>query len=132
MVGRSVLMEGNTASLPAGGSLQAGVELPVATRNGFVRIFDSAGGLIRELPLGDREQGLATFSWDGTTGDGSTAPAGAYRILAGYRDGGQETQATTYISTRVAGVSLGASGGRPELTTESGRRIGLGDIRAIL
>jgi flagellar basal-body rod modification protein FlgD len=131
MVGRNVLTEGSAAQLTAGGELRGGVELPIATDNGFVRIFDSAGRLVRELPLGSRDAGLATFSWDGTGHDGAWLPPGPYRFVAGYRDGGQEVQSTTYVSARVAGVSLNA-GSRPELTTDSGRRIGLGDVRAIL
>ena len=112
--------------------MPGGVDLPVATRSGFVRVFDGAGRLVRELPLGEREAGLATFTWDGTSSNGSAAPSGTYRIVAGYRDADKEIQATTYVGMRVAGVNLGAAGSRPELTTESGRRISLNDIRAIL
>jgi flagellar basal-body rod modification protein FlgD len=132
MVGRNVLTEGNTARLADGGSVQGGVELPAATRSGFVRIYDGAGVLVRELPLGDREQGLATFTWDGTTRDGTAVQAGTYRVIGGYRDGAQEVQATTYVSARVAGVNLDANGSPPALTMESGRRISLRDVRAIL
>jgi flagellar basal-body rod modification protein FlgD len=131
MVGRDVLTEGDGATLAQGGSVRGGVDLPVTTDDGFVRIFDGSGLLVRELPLGPREAGLATFTWDGTTRDGTPAPAGAYRFVAGYRDAGREVQATSYVSARVAGVSLTA-GARPELTTDSGRRIGLGEVRAIL
>jgi flagellar basal-body rod modification protein FlgD len=132
MVGREVLTEGNVATLPSGGSVQGGVELPVETRTGFVRVFDGVGQLVREIPLGDRAAGLATFTWDGRSSNGVPAPAGTYRIVAGYTNGQQEVQASTYVATRVAGVNLGATGQPPELTVENGRQITLAEVRAIL
>jgi flagellar basal-body rod modification protein FlgD len=132
MVGREVLTEGSIANLPAGGSVQGGVELPVDTRTGFVRVLDGVGQLVREIPLGDRAAGLATFTWDGRSNSGTPAPAGTYRIVAGYNSGQQDVQASTYVATRVAGVNLGAAGQPPGLTVENGRQISLADVRAIL
>lgn len=132
LVGHSVLAEGDTANLPAEGGLQGGVELPVASTSAFVRIVDGTGRLVRELPLGTRAAGLATFTWDGTTADGSAAPPGTYRLLAGYREGGSEVQATTYVTARIASVSLGAAGSQPQLMTDSGRQLSFGEVRAIL
>lgn len=132
MVGREVLTEGYTARLADGGSVRGGVELPVATDKGFVRVFDATGQLVRELPLGNRDAGLITFTWDGIASDGTAAAPGTYTIAAGYRGPAGEIQVPTYMSTRVASVSLDAGGSQPQLTTDTGRSISLGDVRAIL
>lgn len=131
MVGRDVLTDGYTARLTDGGSVRGGVELPIPTDKGFVRVFDATGQLVRELPLGSRDAGLVTFSWDGVASDGTRAPPGTYSIAAGFRDAAGEVQIPTYMSTRVAGVSLDG-GSQPQLTTDTGRSISLGDVRAIL
>ena len=52
---------------------------------------------------------MANFTWDGTTGNGSRAPADTYTLsalYAGAAKGG--TAASTYVSGTVESVSMGS------------------------
>lgn len=131
VVGRNVLAPSEVATLAAGQSVAGAVDLPASTPAGFVRVFDASGALVREIPLGPRAAGLANFEWDGTDKNGQSVAAGTYTIGAGYRDAGQEVAADTYLSKRVASVSLGGDGKRTEITTTDSQTMGLADIRAI-
>ncbi len=131
VVGRNVLAPSDRASLAAGQALQGAVDLPASTQAGFVRVLDAAGALVREIPLGPRAAGLASFEWDGRNNLGLPAAAGTYRVIGGYRNAGQEVAADTYLSKKVASVSLGGDGKRTEITTTDNETMGLTDIRAI-
>jgi flagellar basal-body rod modification protein FlgD len=131
VVGRDVLAPADGATLAAGQGVKGAVDLPASTAAGFVRVFDSSGALVREIPLGARSAGLAGFEWDGRNGAGALAAPGTYRFTAGYGNGDQEVAADTYLSKRVASVSLGGDGRRTEITTADNETIGLAEVRAI-
>jgi flagellar basal-body rod modification protein FlgD len=131
VVGRNVLAPAERATLAAGQGLQGAVDLPASTAAGFVRVFDSSGALVREIPLGARSAGLASFEWDGRNSAGQPAAPGTYRFAAGYGNGDQEVAADTYVSKRVASVSLGGDGRRTEITTVDNETLGLSEVRAI-
>jgi flagellar basal-body rod modification protein FlgD len=82
MVGRTVLTEASTGSFSGTKPLSGAVELPYSTSSAVVRVYSSAGELVRELPLGTQEKGLTNFSWDGTLANGQPAPAGRQRSKA--------------------------------------------------
>lgn len=132
MVGRSVLVDGDLATLGEGKPLQGGVELPFGTNTGFVRIYNGNNELVRELPLGTRNAGVATFDWDGTNIDGEIAAAGNYRILAGMRNGAEEEALATYVGTKVQSVTLSAGGRNAHITTEAGQEVSLSQVKAIM
>jgi flagellar basal-body rod modification protein FlgD len=131
VVGRNVLAPSDSATLAAGQSAPGAVDLPASTQAGFVRVFDASGALVREIPLGAQAAGLARFEWDGRDSRGEAAGAGTYRFAAGYRNAGQEIAADTYLSKRVASVSLGGDSKRTEITTSDNQTMGLADVRAI-
>lgn len=132
VVGRNVLAPSASAQLTAGQPVQGAADMPVATQNGFVRVLDSSGALVKEIPLGAQAVGLAKFQWDGTDNTGQAVAPGTYKIVAGYSTNGAETAVNTYLSKRVASVSLGGSDGqRTEITTDDNQQIGLADIKAI-
>lgn len=132
MVGREVLVEGNVSQLNEGRPLRGGVELPASINNGFVQVFDVSGQLLREISLGPRAQGVATFEWDGTKSDGSTAEPGTYFIAAGYMNGEVEESLPTYTNSRVASITLNAGGGSAEITTDDGQKVSLSQVKAIM
>lgn len=132
MVGRSVLADGNLGTLGTESPLKGGVELPYGTNAGTVRIFDSSGQPIRDIPLGNRDAGLNTFEWDGFLPDGERAPAGTYRIAAFLNNGNTEEQLNTLVGTKVQSITLTGGGRSAQITTEGGQKIGLSNVRAIM
>lgn len=131
VVGHDVLAPANTASIASGQGLRGEVALPVATATASVSILDSAGTLVRQIPLGNQAAGQASFSWDGLDSRGNPAAAGSYKVQASYANGEQRTAVDTYLHKRVASVSLGGDGQRTTLTTADGQQLGLADVKAI-
>ncbi len=132
MVGRSVLIEGDTSQLGADSPLLGGVELPSPISNGVVQIFDTSGQLVRELPLGQQGRGVATFEWDGTMSDGSTADPGTYYINAAFMNGDTQQALPTFVASKVTSITLNAAGGGSEIVTEDGQVARLSQIKAIM
>lgn len=131
VVGHDVLAPASSATLSSGQGLKGQVTLPVATSTGTVSILDSAGTLVRQIPLGIQAAGQASFTWDGLDSAGNTAAAGSYTVRASYTNGDQSTALDTYLHKRVTSVSLGGDGQRTTLTTADGQQLGLADVKAI-
>lgn len=132
MIGRNVLVEGDTTELGADQPLQGAVELPFATSSASVTIFDLAGQPVRTIDLGPRTAGTATFVWDGLLDNGQTAPADSYRITGRLGTGTDQTALTTYISARVQSVSMTGDGRGAQITTEDGLEVSLSQVKAIM
>ena len=109
LLGHQVLVSSSTATLAAGATVTGAVNVPQTTSQVTLSITDSNGALVNQINLGAQSAGLANFSWNGTTGNGSPAPAGTYTLTAQYAgavSGG--TAATTLVNGTVDSVSMGA------------------------
>jgi len=103
MVGRDVLVP-STAGKLQNGALNGAVNVPNSGTYVNVQIKDTAGNVVRTIPLGQPDAGLTDFSWDGKSDDGTQLPDGTYQISA--TSGGNA--ADTFYRGKVEGV--GASG----------------------
>jgi flagellar basal-body rod modification protein FlgD len=115
LVGRSALVEASTMAVAAGQPVLGAVELPASTSALTVTVRDSAGQVVRTIPLGANPQGQATFIWDGTTDGGGLAPAGQYTFSAEFRSGSTVETGTTLLAAPIDSVKLGADGFSVEL-----------------
>ena len=109
LLGHQVLVNSSTATLAAGATVTGAVNVPQTTSQVTLSITDSNGALVNQINLGAQSAGLANFSWNGTMGNGSQAPAGTYTLTAQYAgqvSGG--TAATTLVNGTVDSVSMGA------------------------
>ena len=109
LLGHQVLVSSSTATLAAGATVTGAVNVPQTTSQVTLSITDSSGNLVNQINLGAQSAGLANFSWNGTMGNGSPAPAGTYTLTAQYAgqvSGG--TAATTLVNGTVDSVSMGA------------------------
>jgi flagellar basal-body rod modification protein FlgD len=110
LLGHQALVNSSTATIAAAGATVTGaVNVPQSTSQVTLSITDSSGALVSQINLGAQSAGLANFSWNGTTGNGSQAPAGTYTLSAQYAgatSGG--TAATTLVNGTVESVSMGA------------------------
>jgi flagellar basal-body rod modification protein FlgD len=133
LIGRTVLVGGNTGTLAAGQPLAGGVELPFATSRAVVRVFNGAGEVVRQLPLGSQNAGLARFAWDGRDSTGAALPPGTYRFAAAIlpQAGQAERAIDTYAATRVTSVALSTDLASSRITTESGQDLRIAQIKAI-
>jgi len=109
LLGHQALVASSTATLSsAGGALSGAVSVPQTSSQVVLNISNSSGVLVESLNLGAQPAGLANFSWNGRTSNGSQAPAGTYTLsaqLAGLSGG---TAVTTLINGTVDSVTMGS------------------------
>lgn len=114
-VGKTVLVEGDTAYPNTDGTLNAILPLDPGADDVQVRISDSAGNLIRTLQYGAQGAGQVKVDWDGKTEDGGAAPAGPYKLESSVLRNGTRVASVMNVWAPVTSVSLGADGGSPML-----------------
>lgn len=110
LVGRTALVEGNTAKLAGGATLDGAVELPEAATAVRIEIRDSSGEIVRELSFGAQSPGLVRFEWDGLNQQGEPAGAGRYTVVAEYRANNETAAAQTLVAAPIESVVFGAQG----------------------
>jgi flagellar basal-body rod modification protein FlgD len=111
LVGREVLAPTGVAALSQGGNIRGNVELPAASSEVVVNVYDQSGQLIRRLDLGSQTAGPVDFQWDGLKNDGQFAPPGSYFISAEASIDGQFEAVETLLASEVRSVTLSNSGG---------------------
>lgn len=103
LVGQEVLVP-STAGKLEDSSMNGAVNVGTSGTYVNVQIKDTAGNVVRTISLGQPDAGLAQFSWDGKSDDGTQLPDGVYQMSA--TSGG--TAIDTFARGKVEGV--GASG----------------------
>ena len=132
MVGRTVLTEASAANFSGTKPVSGAVDLPYGTSSAVVRVYSNAGELLRELPLGSQQAGLANFSWDGTMSNGQPAPAGNYTLTAAIGSPSGDTALTTYLASKVESVTLAGDGSGSQIRTDSGASLRLSQVKAVM
>jgi len=111
LVGREVLAPTGVAALSQGGSIRGNVELPAASGEVVVNVYDQAGQVVRRLELGSQAAGPVAFQWDGLKNNGQFASPGSYFISAEASIDGQFESVETLLASEVRSVTLSNSGG---------------------
>jgi flagellar basal-body rod modification protein FlgD len=131
LVGRTVLVPSSIASFNGTSEVQGMVALAENTENVVVRINDESGQLIKEIELGDLEQGPNDYNWDGTNADGFAVAPGFYQISVTGSVFGRETNLPTGVYARVDSVNLGGSQGGVYLNLDGLGSVSLTDVSQI-
>src|SRR5579871_4911753 len=119
LVGQTILAPATSATLASGGSLSGAVQVPSGANEVVVTITNAAGATVDQFVTA-ASPGLQSFSWDGTTSSGATAPPGTYNVAATALVGNTSEAAATYLNGTVSSVTLdnsGASGSSVVLNT---------------
>jgi len=128
LIGRAVLVPGNTVS-PAQMEDVIGFDLSRPADKVTVDIHDAAGGVVRSLDLGPREDGVNVLAWDGLTNSGAAAPAGQYSFTVNAVQGGQSVSSTALSLGAVNSVSQNDQG--VQLNLAGNKSVGYAEIRQI-
>lgn len=130
LVGHNILAPASAASYVSGSTLSGAVQLPSGASGAVVSISDQTGAIVDQMvvPGGN---GLASFSWNGSTTNGSAAPSGIYNVTATAVVGGTSESATTLLSGTVSSVTLAANGGGVSLNTPQLGAVALSSVRQI-
>lgn len=111
IVGRKVLAPTGVAALKQGDSVRGTVELPAASGEVVVNVYDQSGQVIRRLEMGSQPAGSVDFQWDGLKNDGTFATPGNYFISAEASIDGQFESVDSLLASEVRSVTLSNSGG---------------------
>lgn len=121
LVGRSVVVEGDTGVLQTGSIVAGSVDLNFPTNDLKVNIYDSAGALVQTIPVGEMPKGEAVFRWDGQNMEingklldweagEDAATAGQYRFEVTATQNGKSEALKTSLSANVNSVTIGDNG----------------------
>lgn len=130
-VGKTVLVEGDTAYPNTDGTLDAVLPLDADATEVTVQISDSAGNLLRTINMGSQSAGDVAINWDGKTDDGGDAPAGPYKIAATVKQNGTTIAGKINVWAPVTSVSLGSDGSGTTLNLAGLGSRPLSDVREV-
>ena len=109
LLGHQALVSSSTAALGASGATVTGaVNVPQTTSQVLLNISTANGVLVQQINMGAQPAGLANFTWNGTLGNGSAAPAGQYTLSAQVAGVASGTAIPTYVNGIVQSVTMGA------------------------
>jgi flagellar basal-body rod modification protein FlgD len=111
LVGHQILVPMGVGSLESGQAVRGQVSIPETSSDVTVRIYDTNGQLVRELPMGAADSGDLKFSWDGTDDQGDFMPPGKYQVEVSAQYGDQNVLLQPELFANVESVSLSAKNG---------------------
>jgi len=115
MVGRKVMVPGNSTELMPQGNIRGGIELSVPSESVTVKIFNKSGEQVHTIDLGQLGEGSKQFTWDGVIqkanlnvpgSEDVVAPPGVYSIRAEAMIDGEQQSISTTVVDKVESVSL--------------------------
>jgi flagellar basal-body rod modification protein FlgD len=110
LIGHGILTAGSGVTLSSG-QAGMGVNLAASADSVTVDIYDAAGTKVNSVDLGAESAGITSFTWDGTTSSGSTAPDGQYTFKVTATNAGQAVTATALQFGVVSSVSFNGTNG---------------------
>ena len=114
-------VETDTSMLVDKGIISGSVNLPAATSDLKINIYNETGALAAQVPVGSVPAGETSFRFDGqnievngelldwTTGEKALAP-GSYSFEVMASQNGKQEQLTTSLSVNVNSVTIGTDG----------------------
>lgn len=134
LVGRFVLAPSDAGYLPEGEGERffGAADLPSSTNNLTVNILTESGQLVKSIPMGNQNEGMVRFSWDGTNQQGEPMPAGVYKISANAYIDNDSQAVDTLVVAPVESVTLGRGGQKMSLNVSGLGAMDLDSVREIL
>lgn len=109
LVGRTVLVNTDSALLQPGGIVSGMIDLQSSTMDLKINISNESGVLVDQISLGSKQRGEIQFMWSGKDADGNQLPAGKYKFAAVAAAVGVEEQVGMSLSANVDSVSIDSS-----------------------
>lgn len=129
MIGRGVMVPGNTLSLNEGQAV-LGLELATPADSVQLAVKDATGKVVDTISLGAMDAGVSPLAWDGMGSDGTTLANGTYTFEATATRAGQGVTVTALAVGGVASVSTSAKG--VLLNLQGMGSVSMADVRQIL
>ena len=103
LVGKSVLVPGNTLNLTKG-QATFGVQLDAPASSLKVNILNGAGQSVDVMTLGPQPAGTVPLAWDGKDINGNQLPDGPYRFQLAANVAGKNINPTGLATANVTGI----------------------------
>jgi flagellar basal-body rod modification protein FlgD len=103
LVGKSVLVPGNTLNLTKG-QAAFGVQLDAPASSLKVNILNSAGQSVNVITLGPQPAGTVPLAWDGKDINGKQLPDGPYKFQLAASVAGKNVNPTSLAFANVTGI----------------------------
>ena len=132
LVGRTVLIEGDSAQHAQGSQYRAGVKLDASVDNLVVNIFDASGQQVQQLNLGAQSPGTTNFVWDGKDSNGNEVPSGNYSVKAIGTISGDEFSLSTLVNAKVESVTLSGNGQEPLLNLGAAGLVSINQVSEVM
>jgi flagellar basal-body rod modification protein FlgD len=128
LIGKTILADGNSISL-LNGSANLSMRLEGAAESVVVDVINASGQIIKTTDLGANAAGIQSFTWDGSTNEGGTAPNGQYTFQVNAKKLNQAVAVTPLTQATVSGVEVTSAG--PQLSLNNGTNIALSTVRGV-
>jgi flagellar basal-body rod modification protein FlgD len=125
MVGRGVMLQGNTLSIEAG-QAQGAVDLAGNADTVSIQIVSPGGQLVDTVNLGALSAGRHDFTWDASAYQGTGNPS--FKVVA--TQGGSTVSSTSFARDTV--TSVGTDNGAMTVQLKGRAAVAYADIAAIL
>jgi|SRR5690606_15559630 len=131
LVGRKVIVPTDRAVVDTSSTFRASLNLPAASSNVYVNVYDSAGAAVSRINLGQQAPGNVSFMWNCKDASGNTLPPGTYRFEAQASYGKETKGLSTMLPANVDSVTLGQNGGELMLNLAGLGSIALSQVQVI-
>ncbi|MCX2780103.1 flagellar hook assembly protein FlgD [Microbulbifer thermotolerans] len=133
LIGKGVLVPGDRVLVGEEGvTTPFGIELPAGAEEVRITIRDGNGEVVRSFESFSLSAGTESFTWDGTTDEGTLVAEGAYTVSVQAYANGEPVDATVLNYALVNGVSLDDQGAPLLDLGGVSEPVDLSDIRQIL
>ncbi len=120
LLGHSVLAPGTTANLTSGAAVSGAVTAPAGTSALTVSVSNASGALVDAFAVAPQSSGYTPFTWNGTTSQGSAAPAGQYTFKVTAAAGSATSSVSPYLYSKVTSVTIDPATQALALNTNNG------------
>lgn len=119
-IGRSALIESETATALKDGSYAGSIALAKDAASVDLQLIDAQGAVVHGESFGKSSAGTLTFNWDGKGADGKPVAGPLKMIVSAIQKDGGPVEAATAAWTGVTGVQSPAGGSAAKLVTALG------------
>lgn len=121
LIGQQVIAATTTAALTTGGTVSGALNVPSTATSLQVQVTDADGNAVSTFSVTPPSGGGATtFTWNGLTSSGASAPTGVYAFNVTAAGGGTSTTLTPMFASTVTSVSVNPSTQALSLNTNAG------------
>mgnify|MGYP006280988737 CR=1 FL=1 len=130
LIGKNVVVPGNSFVLQGGRPVQTSIELPNGADGVQIDILNEAGQVVYQQILGPQQAGNLDLGWNGSDSQGQIQPDGAYRFRVSAVSQGKNITPTVSTMSAIRGISQDTTGDIL-LQVQGGQTLKLADVKRI-